>query len=160
MTFKNLTADFADLHRSRQIGRSVVEQESASTETKDPRTHAIIGAAMEVHRQMGSGFLESVYHEALAIEFTINQIPYRKEVDLPVQYKGQDLACAFRADFVCYENLIVEIKAIPELTKREFAQVINALRASGSPIGLLINFGGNRLDFKRFVESPKLIINS
>ncbi len=118
---------------------------------RDPQTHAIIGAAMEVHRLLGHGFLERAYQDALVIEFLLRSILFRREVELPISYKGQVLPCGYRADFVCYENIIVEIKAIDHLSGTEDAQVINYLRASGFHRGLLINFGKPSLEFKRLV---------
>jgi GxxExxY protein len=118
---------------------------------KDPETYGIIGAAMEVHRQLGHGFLEAVYQEALALELAARSIPFQREVPLPVSYKGQRLACTYRADFVCFERVIVETKAIGQLTGTDEAQLINELKATGLNRGLLINFGAPSLDYKRFV---------
>ena len=118
---------------------------------KDPETYAIIGAAMEVHRQLGHGFLEAVYQEALAIEMTKRNIPFKREVSLPVEYKGQRLVCSYRADFVCYESIIVEMKAINQLTGADEAQLINELKATGLHRGLLLNFGAPSLEYKRLV---------
>ncbi|MDR3634111.1 MAG: GxxExxY protein [Isosphaeraceae bacterium] len=118
---------------------------------KDSRTFAIIGAAMEVHRQMGQGFLENVYQEALSLEFTARAVPFRRELELPVFYKGQVLACTYRADFVCYGTVIVELKALKELTARETAQVINYLKATRLSLALLLNFGTSRLEYQRLV---------
>ncbi len=124
-------------------------------EEKDPQTHAIIGAAMEVHRTLGHGFLEPVYQEALALELSDRQIPFKREVELPVDYKGRRLACSYRADFICYESIIVELKALSALSGIEQAQVINYLKATGSRRGLLLNFGAPRLEIKRLVfDSP------
>lgn len=119
--------------------------------TKDPQTYAIIGAAMEVHRELGHGFLEAVYQEALAQEFTDRQIPFEREVSLPVAYKGRRLPCWYRADFVCCGEIIVELKALSELTGVDEAQVINQLKASGLHRALLLNFGAPSLQYKRFV---------
>jgi GxxExxY protein len=120
---------------------------------KDPQSHAIIGAAMEVHRELGSGFLEAVYQCALAVEFHAREIPFRAEVPLPVRSKGKLLTCGYRADFICYEDFLVETKAIAELTRADDAQLINELKATGVERGLLLNFGAPSLQFKRLVRT-------
>ena len=118
---------------------------------KDPDTFAIIGAAMEVHRELGRGFLELVYQAALALEFQERTIPFRAEVALPIRYKGKLLTCGYRADFVCFETIVVETKAISQLTSADDAQLINELKATGFHRGLLLNFGGASLEQKRLV---------
>ena len=122
-------------------------------EGSDPETYAVIGAAMEVHRQLGNGFLEVVYQEALAVEFAVRAIAFLKEVDLPVLYKSHPLTCSYRVDFVCFGRVIVELKAIRELSPREHSQVINYLKATRLSRGLLLNFGASRLEHKRVLFS-------
>jgi len=117
----------------------------------DEQTYAIIGAAMEVHRTLGHGFLEAVYQEALARELTMRNIPFRQQVDLPVCYKGQNLDTTYRADFVCYEQVIVELKALTNLSGRDQAQVINYMKACGLSRALLLNFGSSSLQYERLV---------
>lgn len=121
---------------------------------RDARTHAIIGAALEVHRTLGPGFLEAVYEEALAKELSLRNIPFRVQCEIPVFYKGEKLATAYRADFICFDSVILELKAIRQLTAIEEAQVLNYLKASGLRIALLFNFGALSLQQKRFVSGP------
>ena len=119
----------------------------------DPRTYAILGAAMDVHRVLGPGFLEAVYQEALAAEFETRGIPFRREVELPVIYKGVTLKTTYRADFICFESVVLELKSIAKLGPNEDAQILNYLKATGYEVGLLVNFAESRLAYKRFVNS-------
>ena len=121
----------------------------------DPQTYAIIGAAMAVHQELGPGFLEGVYHEALAIEFGLREIPYIHEVDLPIFYKGRPLQKIYRADFVCFTDIVVELKALSAIGGTEKAQVINYLKATNFDRGLLLNFGDASLQYDRFVNKWK-----
>jgi GxxExxY protein len=125
-------------------------------EKRDSRTYSIIGAAMEVHRQLGCGFLESVYQEAMALEMTARGISYRREVEIPVFYKWQRLNAFFRADFLCFDSVIVELKALATLSGLEEAQVINYLKATGYEVGLLFNFGTTSLEHRRLAFSKPL----
>ena len=107
---------------------------------------------MEVHTHLGNGFLEAVYQEALAIEFGGRQIPFEREVPFPVYYKGMELSTHYRADYICYGLVVVEIKALPRLTGVEASQLINYLKGTGLKIGLLLNFGAASLEYKRFAN--------
>jgi GxxExxY protein len=118
---------------------------------RDTETYAIIGAAMEVHRTLGHEFLEPAYQAALEVEFGLKAIPYSREVEMPIYYKGAPLGVRYRADFVCFGSILVELKAMDRLTSREEAQVVNYLAASGIGRGLRVNFGTPRLQYKRFV---------
>lgn len=121
----------------------------------DPRTYAIIGAAKEVFHVLGCGYVERVYQLALANEFRRRGIPFEAEVDLQVTYKGDTLDCSYRLDFLCYDEVIVELKALNSTGPVEEAQVINYLKASGLDVGLLLNFGRRTLDLQRFGMSRK-----
>ena len=117
----------------------------------DKRTFKIIGAAMEVHKELGCGFLEAVYQEALEKEFTNPGISFKSQPVIEIKYKGKPLEKKYQPDFICFESIIVEIKAISSLTGLEEAQLINYLKASNLKVGLLLNFGSNSLEYKRFV---------
>lgn len=119
------------------------------------KSYAIIGAAMAVHQELGNGFLEKVYHLALNIEFRERDIPFQHEVELPIYYSGIKLDCAYRADFICYGEIILELKAIKDLTSNETSQIINYLNATNLDIGLLINFATPSLQYERYNNSKK-----
>jgi GxxExxY protein len=113
-------------------------------------TRAIIGAAMEVHSTLGPGFLESVYEEAMAIEFNLRKMPYERQKAIPVMYKGEK-AKDFFCDFLVDGKVLVELKALKAITNVEESQVLNYLKATGLQVGLLINFGEQSLRYKRLV---------
>lgn len=115
-------------------------------------TGKIINACMEVHNELGNGFLEPVYQEALEEEFKIQGIPYVREKLLPVMYKGKQLKKEYYADFVCYDDIIVELKAVSVLSKPHKAQVLNYLNAANKEIGLLVNFGETKLKWERITK--------
>lgn len=119
---------------------------------KEELTGKIINACMEVHNELGNGFLEPVYQEALEEEFKIQGIPYVREKLLPVMYKGKQLKKEYYADFVCYDDIIVEVKAVSVLSKPHKAQVLNYLNAASKEIGLLINFGETKLKWERITK--------
>ena len=115
--------------------------------------YAIAGAAIEVHRELGPGFLESVYQEAMKLELSARSVPFEAEKPISIEYKGQRLSQKYFADFVCFEQIIVELKALSRLSGSEQAQVLNYLKATGFKVGVLINFGSRgKLEWKRFVR--------
>lgn len=121
----------------------------------EEETFKIIGACMAVHNEMGCGFLESAYQEALEMEFLELQIPFVCQKNIPVFFKGKKLKKYYKADFVCYENIIVELKSTLFMHQMGKAQVVNYLKATKYPVGLLINFGENSLQWKRFINTKQ-----
>ena len=115
-------------------------------------SYKIIGACMEVHKTLGCGFLEPVYQEALSIEFKKQKIPFEKEKFLSIIYKDIELEKKYVADFVCYNKIILETKAVKELCDNHRAQTINYLKATKFKLGLLVNFGEPSLKYERFVN--------
>ncbi|TGK80426.1 GxxExxY protein [Leptospira montravelensis] len=130
---------------------NTLPQIDADSDQNDKETYSIIGAAMKVHRELGHGFLEAVYQEALAIEFSRQDIPYKREMHIPITYAGVKLQTHYQVDFLCYDYIIVELKALARLTGNEVAQVINYLKATKLQKGLLLNFGTSSLEYKRLV---------
>lgn len=115
-------------------------------------SYKIIGACMEVHRLLGPGFLESVYAEALEMEFKKADIPYERERKLPVFYDELPLNKYFRADYVCFNSIIIELKAHKFLVDADIQQILNNVKATKFKLGLLINFGTSSLTYKRIVN--------
>jgi len=118
-------------------------------------TREIIGAAMEVHTTLGSGFLESVYEEALAIEFDIRKVPYERQKGIDVVYKGL-VAKQFICDLLVGGKVLVEFKALKAISNVEEAQILNYMKATNIEVGLLINFGEQSLKYKRFILQRKI----
>lgn len=117
----------------------------------DPHSYEVIGAAMAVHRELGRGFLEAPYREALGLELTWRGVPFAKEVILPISYRGVRLRNTYRVDFVVRDALIVEVKALGSIGNGEVAQVLNYLKASGYTRSLILNFGTASLQQRRLV---------
>lgn len=118
---------------------------------RDAETYAIIGAAMEVHRHLGCGFLEGVYRAALAVEFELRRVPFADEVPIRLHYKQRSLPLGYRADFVCFGAVLVEVKALDGLGPIEQAQVLNYLKGAGLRKAILLNFGRASLQYRRMV---------
>ncbi|HWR32488.1 MAG TPA: GxxExxY protein [Chitinophagaceae bacterium] len=115
-------------------------------------TYQVIGFCMEVQKTLGFGFSEAVYKDAMEIEFLSVEMPHMREKELEVEYKGKRLKHKFFADFVCYDKIIVEVKSSDKgITDDHIAQTLNYLRVSGNTVGLIINFGKSRLEYKRLV---------
>jgi GxxExxY protein len=104
-----------------------------------------------VHKELGHGFLEPVYQEALAIEFASRKIPYEREKEINIFFKGIQLSKTYKSDFICFEKIIVELKALSQLTNEHDAQILNYLKETQLKLGLLFNFGQKSLKHKRFV---------
>ncbi|QBG48880.1 GxxExxY protein [Verrucomicrobia bacterium S94] len=134
------------------MAHSVMRNRSENGMQKEEKTYAMIGACMEVHRILGCGFLEAVYQDALEKEFILRGIPFEREMELPVFYKGELLNTPYRVDFYCYDEIPLELKALSGLSGKEESQIINYLKASDAKVGLLVNFGKSQLEYKRFVN--------
>lgn len=120
-------------------------------------TGEVIGCAMEVHKILGNGFQERIYQKALAIEFRLRNIPFQREFNMPISYKGEHLGTR-RVDFLVEEVVSVEIKAVTKMDDAHLNQALNYLEAYNLEIGLLINFGSKSLEFKRLIN-PKYVSN-
>ena len=116
------------------------------------KTGKIINACLEVHNELGNGFLEPVYQDALEEEFKLQNIPYEREKFLPIVYKGQRLSKEYYADFVCYNDIVLELKAVSVVVKAHKAQVLNYLKAADKRLGYLVNFGNNSLTWERITR--------
>ena len=116
-------------------------------------SYAIVGACIKVHRTLGSGFLETLYEEVLEKEFVSQNIPYKRQVQLDLYYEGVQLKKYYRADFVCYDSIVVELKVVAYIPSLFYAQLQNYLKCTNMELGMLINFGTPSLTYKRIVNS-------
>jgi GxxExxY protein len=122
-------------------------------------SYAIVGACFNVYKEKGCGFLEPVYQECLEIEFEYQEIPFRSQPELKLRYRDRELKQRYKPDFVCYDKIIVELKAVSKLADEHRAQVLNYLNATGLKLGLLVNFGHYpKLEYERLIltqDSPR-----
>ena len=120
--------------------------------THEQETYRILGACFEAYKEKGCGFLEAVYQECMEVEFALQNIPARSQVLLPLTYKGRPLRKTYEADFICFEKVLVEFKAVSALADEHRAQVQNYLHATGLKVGLLVNFGHYpKVEYERYV---------
>ena len=118
---------------------------------REEETYRIIGICMEVHRNLGPGLLEVIYKDALELELKENKIPFEREKEFLIEYKGNILKHKFYADFLINQDLIIEIKSVKEFSNEHIAQVLNYMKLSKSELGLLINFQTKSLQYKRYI---------
>ncbi len=114
--------------------------------------YKIVGAMMSVHNELGCGFLEAIYQEALEMEFQLQGIPYEREKELEIRYKGNIIGKKYKADFFCYNKIIVELKAVDKILPEFKAQTLNYMKMSNSKLGILANFGQTSLEIQRLVR--------
>jgi len=118
-------------------------------------SYRVIGACFEVYKVMGNGFLEAVYQDCLSMELEDQDIPFLEKPRIRLEYKGRKLKHEYEPDFLCFDQIIVEIKAVKQLTNEHRAQVINYLKSTGMQLGLLVNFGHSpKIEHERFVNQP------
>ena len=129
------------MEHATKLGDAIVKDLSE----RDPRTYAIIGAAIEVHRQLGPGLLESAYEQCLCHELHLRGLPFQCQVELPVSYKGLKLDCGYKIDVVVNNEVIVELKSVERVLPVHEAQLLTHLKLSGKKVGLLINFNSSLL---------------
>ncbi|MFH7004167.1 GxxExxY protein [Flavobacterium bizetiae] len=118
---------------------------------RQKETYKIIGICMEVHRNLGPSLLEIVYKDALEIKFKENNIPFEREKEYSIEYKGKVLPHKFYADFIINEDIVLEVKAIKEFSSENIAQILNYIKLSNSEVGLLVNFQTKSLQYKRYI---------
>lgn len=124
----------------------------------EEETYKVIGACIKVHKNLGNGFTQAVYQEAVLKEFSKAEIPFDQEKKLPIFYEGSELDQCFVADFLCFDKILVEVKAVGSLTENTKRQALHYLKSTNLEVGLLINFGENSLTWKRFINSTSITI--
>lgn len=124
---------------------------------RDPRTYSIIGCAMRVHSELGPGFLEVTYQHALQLDFQAHGVPHAREVPIAIWYRGEKLGGSYRADFLCFDDVLVELKALPAVGRAEVRQLGHYLQATGCKTGVLLNFGADSLQFQRVRPRPSAL---
>lgn len=120
---------------------------------KKQENYQIVGICMEVHRLLGPGLLEIVYKDALEVEFKNHGIPYQREKEFAIEYKGVILPHRFYADFVVYDYIILEVKSVKEVCNDHLAQVLNYMKLADTPVGIIANFQNKSLTHKRLINS-------
>lgn len=118
---------------------------------REEETYKIIGICMEVHRNLGPGLLEIIYKDALELEFKENNIPFEREKEYTIEYKGKVLPHKFYADFIVNEDIILEVKSVKEFSNEHIAQLLNYMKLSDSELGLIVNFQTKSLEHKRYI---------
>ena len=120
---------------------------------KKNENYKIVGICMEVHRQLGPGLLEIVYKDVLEVEFKNHRIPYQREKEFSIEYKGVILPHKFYADFIVYDDIILEVKSVKEICNDHFAQTLNYMKLADTPVGIIANFQNKSLIHKRLINS-------
>jgi GxxExxY protein len=131
-----------------------------SIEPLQQEGYDFMAAAFEVHNDMGNGYTEDIYQEALESELTGRKMPFQPQAELTIHYKGKPLKRKFRPDLLVFSDLVIELKAASALTPEHEAQLLNYLKATGKPVGYLVNFGcREKLEWKRFARTRKISVN-
>lgn len=131
-----------------------------STEPMQQEGYDFMAAAFEVYNDMRNGYTEDIYQESLELELTERKIPYQAQAELTICYKGKPLKRKFKPDLMVFESVVVELKAVSALTSEHEAQLLNYLKATGKPVGYLVNFGcREKLEWKRFARTRKISVN-
>ena len=143
------------------MNESFVEKPKNMSLIYKNEVYDIIGACFDVYKELSCGLSEPIYQEALEIEFNLRGIPFEREKELVVYYKGRKLRKKYVADFVCYDDIIVELKALDNVTSKEVSQLLNYLHITKYPLGLLVNFGHeDNLEWKRYANFGSVLISS